>query len=172
MKPTPLPELLERNRNAATVYLALRCLSGERRRLSTTRARIAALCWLSPKRISEAMTALDECGWVAVNYGRAGIKRWYRLTFPMGHFLPMVTKTTLSKCKVGVKNDPKQTVCYGDKNDPLSLKRDSDAPTPSPIGSAGRSPVEEIEHRRLSEIKAKRLVINAVKLTEAEESKV
>lgn len=90
--PLPLPELLAMNRNAVTVYAALRSLAGERRQLFTTRRTIRELCGLSEDTISGAMTALGKAGWMCVNYGRQGRRTWYRLTFPVPGFFPVPAK--------------------------------------------------------------------------------
>jgi hypothetical protein len=160
-RPKSLPDLLKMNRNAGTVYLALRSLSGERRQLNTTRQRITNLIHLSEKRISQAMQALDECGWVKVNYGRQGIKSWYRLSFPVGDFLPVVTKTTYRGRKVVDKNDLQGTRPCGDENDPHTLKGiGRTAPPFTPVGEGGghapltgEHPSARIERERLAEIR-------------------
>lgn len=164
-RPKSLPDLLTMNRNAGTVYIALRWLSGERRQLNTTRRRIADVCRISSKRISQAMQALDECGWVRVNYGRQGIKTWYRLSFPVGGFLPVVTKTTYRERKVVDKNDPQGTRPCGDENDPHTLKGIGrpTAPPLCPSGQGGAAthqseehPATRIERERLAEIRRAR----------------
>ena len=87
-KPWPLPKLLGQNRCAITVYAALRWLSGDVRRLETTRDRITEVCGLHRDTISAAMKVLDKAGWVRLNYGRAGTRTWYRLSFPVQAFFP------------------------------------------------------------------------------------
>ena len=140
--PWALPKLLAGNRNALTVYGTLRWLSGESRRYATTRQRIADVCGLSLRSIGEAVQALDEAGWLTVNYGRQGLKSWYRLTFPVVGFFPVVRKTYHSKPKSVSKNIPQQTVCCGTKNIPHTLKGIGacTAPPLTPTGGAACTP--------------------------------
>jgi hypothetical protein len=138
--PWPLPKLLDTNRNAVTVYCAVRWLAGNRRRLSTTRATIKSVCGLSPKCISAAMTVLDAAGWVVVNYGRLGDQCWYRLSFPRraSEFFPVGRKTTHRKRKSRSKNDLQQTVTCRSKNDPPPLKRGKRGLQSAAPATAGR----------------------------------
>src|SRR5262249_23490665 len=96
-RPWPLDKLLVANRNAGTVYSALRWLAGDARRLSTTRKRIAAICGLYRDKITAAMHALSDAAWLALNYGRNGNRAWYRISFPEAGFFPVSVKTRHSK---------------------------------------------------------------------------
>lgn len=139
--PWAIPKLLAANRNALTVYAVLRFLAGDSRRYSTTRQRIADVCGLSLRAIGFAVQALNEAGWLTLNYGRQGIKTWYRLTFPVVGFLPVVRKTYHSKRKSVSKNIPQQTVCCGTKNIPHPRKGvGATRPAPTPTGGAERTP--------------------------------
>lgn len=164
MKPWTLDKLMAANRNAATVYLTLRWLAGGKRQLNTTRAKVSSVCGLHRQRISEAMTALGNAGWVKVNYGRAGIKRWYRLTIEMD-FFPMTMKTTHRESKSVHENRPKGTVPYDHENRPLSLKRGTrHATSPPAVASGTAAPVQEsnaakIERERMEQIRANNLEV-------------
>jgi hypothetical protein len=142
--PWALPKLLAANRNALTVYAVLRFLAGDSRRYATTRQRIADVCGLSLRSIGEAVQALDEAGWLTMNYGRQGLKSWYRLTFPVVGFFPVVRKTYHSKPKSVSKNIPQQTVCCVSKNSTHSLNGvgASYGPAPTPTGGAERTPTQ------------------------------
>ena len=93
-RPIQLPGLLKRDRNAVTVYFSLRWMAGGSRQLNTTRQRIADVCGLSPKRITAAMTALHEAGWLIRRYGRNGKRAWYRLVLRGFGLFPEGRKTT------------------------------------------------------------------------------
>ncbi len=121
-QPWPLPKLLERDRNAATVYAAIRWLAGNSRRLGATRERIAAVCGLYRDTISAAMHALAEAGWLTLNYGRQGVRTWYRLSFPVSGFFPVSAKPRYSKRAATGKNPLQQTVSCVGKNPTLSRK--------------------------------------------------
>jgi len=162
--PKSLPDLLKMNRNALTVYGSLRWLSNERRQLNTTRRRIADVCHLSEKRITDAMQALHDGGWVSVNYGRQGIKTWYRLSFPVGRFSPVVRKTTHRERRVVAQNDPQGTRPCGTENVPHTLKGiGRTAPPFTPVGEGvghapltAEHPAARIERERLAEIRKAR----------------
>lgn len=158
-KARPLPELLKLNRNAATVYMALRWIAGERRQLNITRDKIRAVCGLHIRRISEAMAALDECGWVVVNYGRHGIKTWYRLSFPVGQIFPVCMKTAHRERKVSDKKSTQGTVRCVYENDPQSLKRLGECPASSGghVATTTESPAARIERERMAQIQAQRI---------------
>ena len=91
--PWPVPELLQHNRNAALLYLALRWLAGDSRQLNTTRAGIADVCGLHRETITKAMNTLHEAGWVVRNRGHAKGRRWYRITFPSKTLFPWAVET-------------------------------------------------------------------------------
>lgn len=150
-RPCPLPTLLEANRNAMTVYGAIRWLAGDKGRLSTTRKRIKDVCGLSERTIGDAVAALDSAGWITLNYGCDGSRKWYRLSLPMVGFLPMCGKTARRKRLSVSKNSTKETVSYGTKNSTLPLTGNSRQ------GSATATPAlpRMDEDERLKEITAK-----------------
>jgi hypothetical protein len=163
-RPWPLDKLLRRDRNAATVFLAIVALSSGLRRVATTRGRLRAVCGLSEKRITSAIETLDAGRWVVRRYGRRRGRQWYRLSVPRcfpvdllwGAFGAVGRKTTLSKASQKVKNDPQQTVCCGAENDLHSLTG------VGPAGClAGRpavpDPISQLEQQRLAEIRTRRL---------------
>ena len=129
------------NRNAATVYLSLLWLAGDKRQLNTTRQKIAAVCHLHQRRISEAMQALHDGGWVTVNYGRAGNKAWYRLSFPVGRFVPVCMKTAHREGSGSDKKSTQGAVPCVYENDPLSPIGDK-ARDPARLNAAGHAPAE------------------------------
>jgi len=159
VRPWPLPKLLATNRNALTVYGVLKFIAGEARRCSATRQRIADVCGLSLRTIGDAVGVLNEARWLAVNYGRQGMKTWYRFTFPVVGFFPVVRKTTHSKGKSMSKNDTQQIVSCMSKNDTQSLKGLVPAP-PLPVGPAEHDGAEEhysarIEREALARIRTR-----------------
>ena len=120
-----LPELMEMNRNAATVYLALRWLANDGRQLNTTRPRIAEVCGLSLRLISRAVHALRDSGWIRMSRGwqqKPPLRAWYRVSFPAQDLFPVGRKTTHKgrkrrKRAVGRKTTHKGS-SDGMKNDP------------------------------------------------------
>lgn len=118
------------NRNALTVYAVLRWLSGSKRQLSTTRARIAAECGLHKETISAAMQSLRAGRWLSLRYGRYGSKSWYRITFPGTGFFPLSASIPCGRKKPpqGVNRRPRKTRRMepgpsGGEKPSLSLKR-------------------------------------------------
>ena len=132
MKPWPLDSLLKANRNAAGVYLALRWLAGKKRCLATTRRRIAEICPMHEDTISKAMRALADAGWIVLNYGRAGGKQWYRVSFPATkqQIFPGAVETGHRKKKQSHSNRPQGTIRCGRLNRPLFSKENKGANTP------------------------------------------
>lgn len=151
--PLPLPELIQRNRNAATVYLSLRYLAGDSRQLRTTRAKIGHVCGLHRETITKAVRVLHDGRWIKRSWGRAVNRRWYRITFVEISVLPWVGKTVLSATskthspKAGKtdpsarskerKNRPKRSLPLGRKNRRISLERERRDPA-APEVAAGR----------------------------------
>ena len=84
--PWSLPELLKADRNAITVYVALRYLSGTKRQITTTRAGITAVCGLHKQTITKAMNVLGKANWVKVRYRHEPGRQWYALSFPKRFF--------------------------------------------------------------------------------------
>lgn len=159
-RPWPLEKLAAANRNAIAVYAALRWLAGDARKIGTTRLRIRSIVQLSEKRITAAVHTLDEAGWLALRYGRAGKISWYRITFPVGDFFPVRRKATRSKRVCRDENDPQQTVSCAAEKDLHSRKgvRGGPAlecgdPAPEPIHE---HPSARIERERMAQIRAAR----------------
>lgn len=96
-RPWPLPKLLAENRNAIAVFAALRWLAGDHRQLNTTRRRIGEVCCMHEDTITSAMQTLHSASWIRLNYGRDGVKRWYRITFPKAGFFAMGVQTGFSR---------------------------------------------------------------------------
>jgi len=140
----PLPKLLTANRNALTVYAALRWLAGDSRRLCTTRARIGDACGLYRDTITAALQALDAAGWVRLRYGRAGTRTWFRLSFPGAGFFPVPAKTRHRKAAATGKNPTQETISCGGKN-PLHSRKGVGVPP----AARGTPHVEEPEHEFL-----------------------
>ncbi len=90
--PWPVDKLLTRDRNAGTVYLALIALAVGKRQVNTTRASIAEVCGLYRDRITSALAALHDAGWVNRRYGRAGNRCWFRINFPQDPLSPVALK--------------------------------------------------------------------------------
>ena len=165
-KPKPLPDLLALNRNAATVYLAIRWLAGDRRQVNTTRAKIAAVCGLCKRAITDAVQALGECGWVRVSYGRQGLRSWYRLTLNAGvsWIFPVCHKTTHREAKSVSKKGTQGTSRCVPKNVPHIRKyverASASKPTPRPheeIEPPAENPIARLEREAMERIRAARL---------------
>ncbi len=155
-RPWSLEKVLAANRNAITVYAALRWLAGDVRRLGTTRQRIAEVCGLYRDTISAALHALSEAGWLVLRYGRQGVRTWYRITFPVSGFFPVSPKTRASKRAATGKSPTQETVsCVGENpTHPLKGIGTDGAPTRRPSVPDATA---EIERRRMAEIRASRL---------------
>ena len=173
-QPVPLPQLLRMNRNAVTIYFSLRHLSGKLRRLSTTRARIAKICGLHADTITAGMKALASARWIRLQYGRFGVKTWYRISFPVFECFPAAEKTSHrkrnkrtrrsvpghektghSKAQLNRKNRPQVTVSCGRKNRPLPLKGDRGTLSPT-LGAGANVPTptrNKSEMERLQEVR-------------------
>jgi len=157
--PWPLPKLLAANRNAATVYAALRWLASERRQLNTTRARITEVCGLHKDTITAAMQVLAKSEWIGLNYGRRGDKTWYRLTFPGPGFFPVAPKNSFSATGGSRKNRSQRAIPCGRENRSPSPKGEEGDPPPSDAGvppSATEHPSVIRERELLAAAKAER----------------
>lgn len=121
-----LPRLLARHPHAITVYAAVRWLAGDRRQISPTRSQIADVCYRSERLVGAALGALHEAGWIRLNYGRDGKRTWYRISFPVVGFWPVVSKTAHRDRARMSKNDTQRSRPCGTRNIP-----------PSPIGEEG-----------------------------------
>jgi hypothetical protein len=121
--PWPLAKLLAECRNAATVYLTLLWLAGERRQVCCTRARIADVCGLYRDTITAALQSLDRAGWVRVGHGHAPARRWYRLTLAKLPPFPWAVKTRSRDASKTGKKPLKGTPRLSGKNPPNSLER-------------------------------------------------
>ncbi len=163
-RPRPKPEsllaLLKSNRNAITVYGALRWLSGEKRQINTSRAAITEITRLHRSTITKAVTALHDGGWICRCRGHATNRRWYRITFASEEFFPCNGKTVPSARKKSSilragkpipsamskdgENHPKRAKRLRRKNRPNSLEGvgASYGPAPSPTGGAERTPTQ------------------------------
>jgi hypothetical protein len=152
-KPT---RLLATNRNAMTVYGSLLWIAEERRQLNTTRRAISKVCGLHEETITQAMTALNESGWVTVNYGRQGAKTWYRLSFPVPSFFPVPGKNPHREGSKSRKKPPQGTVPCTHKKPPQSLKRLGTVAAltgdPVPIEEKTESRAARIERERMAQI--------------------
>src|SRR5262249_20708585 len=86
-EPWPLPKLMKANRNAMTVFGALWWMAKGKRQLSTTRKSISKVSGIRDfERISTAMHALNDAGWLSLAYGCNGKRTWYRITIAnFGH---------------------------------------------------------------------------------------
>lgn len=147
MKPWPLPKLLNADRNAATVFLAVVTLANGRRQLGTTRAHIREVCGLSKRCIGAALEALHDASWLVRRYSRSGNKTWFRLTLPkcaVVGFSAVVRKTHHRGRSGTSKNVPQGTERCGTKNVPHSLKGVGGCPA---LGSGDPAPDEMHEHR-------------------------
>lgn len=157
--PWSLPDLCKTDRNALTVYAALRWLARNKNRLGTSRARIREQVLLSEKRITSAIQALAKARWITLRYGRAKNRIWYRLTFRAGDFFPVGLKTTLSKSRCRGKNDPQQTVCCGAQNGPYSRKGVGDGPAQvcgDPAPAAQEHLAMTVEREQMAMIRRRR----------------
>lgn len=137
-----LPELIAMNRNAATVYVALRWLACGKRQVCTTRAAITKVCGLHREGITAAMSALHDCGWIDKSYGTAKNRKWYRVTFgSKNDFFPKAVKTGLREKSWTRKNRPKGRSRLGRFSRLNSLERvgaSLKAPAPLPMGRGGQ----------------------------------
>ena len=68
--PWPLQALLERNRNAAAVYLALRWLAKGKKQVGTSREHIHRVTGFYKDTITVAMAALRDAGWIGLSLDR------------------------------------------------------------------------------------------------------
>ena len=159
-QPSPLLELLHADRNAITAYVALRLLAGGSRQVNTTRARITEVCGLHRNRITTAITALHEGGWIIRRRGHAPNRRWYRITFKSEGLFPWAAKTyprarKNTRSPRAVKSDPsaaskvrenvpKRAKRLSRENGPNSLEGvgASYSPAPAPTGGAERTPTQ------------------------------
>ncbi|RJP30926.1 MAG: hypothetical protein C4547_15995 [Phycisphaerales bacterium] len=82
MKRWTLDKLLAADRNAGAVFLALVELAAGKRQIHKTRASIRAVCGLSERRITTAMHALRDAGWIrlAIQSDEAKTRSWYAVT--------------------------------------------------------------------------------------------
>jgi hypothetical protein len=120
-----------------TVYGSLRWLSGLSRRLCCTRRRITEICGLHEDTITKAMKALNEAGWVEVNYGRHRKRTWYRLSFPKIEFFPVAEKLGGSAGDRSRKKRPQQRQSCGRKNRLHSLEGVGASFGPAPTTDCG-----------------------------------
>ena len=137
----PLPKLLERNRNAGTVFGAILHLAGERRRLGVTRARIRAVCGLCERKIGRAVAALAEAGWLKRTYSsdiRDGRKSWYRILLPKCTAHLWYQNGTTGKRDSGPKRYHRKSVSCGIETVPHTHKGIRAVPTDAlmPTGRA------------------------------------
>ena len=135
--PWALPKLLEADRNAATVYLALCWLANGTRQVRTTRNAITKVCGLHKDTITSAIKALHDAGWIQRAYGAVTGRRWYRITITEVVIFPWAVKTGSSarpKRKTRThENRSKGRVPLDRKNPPYSLKRVGGALQPPPL---------------------------------------
>jgi len=143
-----LDRLLKRDRNAATVFVALVALAGGRRQLNTTRGTVRSLCGLSERCIGSAIEALHHANILKRRYGRAGSKTWFRLTLPtvdLGALWygkrPVVRKATHREAARRSKSDTQGIRPCGIENDTLSLEREA----ASAALGRGRPPLASVE---------------------------
>ncbi len=122
MKAWPLDSLLAENRNAMTVYSALRWMAGDRLQWCATRARIREVCGLGERAIGKAMQALNGAGWIKLAYGRSGQVTWYRVSFIKSEFFPVVRKAHHRGRRGTSKKVPQGTIPCGVKHVPLFPK--------------------------------------------------
>jgi len=158
-RPWPLPRLLAANHNTITVYAALRWLSGEKRQLNTTRQRIAEVCGLHEDTITAAIRTLADAHWIALNYGRAGHRIWYRLSFPVAGFFPVAVQTGLRDGSSGGQNRPQGTVPCGRSNRPHPLKGIGAVPAaaPSPLSGGASAPAPNLREHPAAKIERERM---------------
>jgi len=136
--PASLPDLLRLNRNAITVYAALRWMAGAKRQLGTGRKRIRGVCGLCAETITDAMTGLKEAGWIILNYGRKGNHTWYRITFPFDGLLPGKDKIHSREERMDRKNRSQGSEPWEGKNPSPLLERERRlSPSSSPSASSG-----------------------------------
>ena len=157
----PLNKLLEKNRNAMTVYSTLRWLAGDRRQLNTTRARINEVCGLHIQTISKAISALNESRWITLNYGRHQNRCWYRFTFPCERFFPLCTeKTCTGKGSEGRnKRTQRGRPLCTKKTSALSKESKTAGPRlrADPAGHVEHDEVARLEQKHIAEARRKRL---------------
>lgn len=144
-----LDDLLAADRNAATVYIAIRWLAAGRRRWQGTRKTLAGVCGLHRQTITKAVAALAEGGWLTLSYGRRGGKSWYELTFGEA-VLPEAGKTVPCGASNRRKNRPQSRVVRERKNrPPFSIEKDASAGRaaagggPAPASGQGGDPRPE-----------------------------
>lgn len=174
----PLPELLRRNRNAATVYTALVILAEGKRQVNGTRARIAKQCGLAVRTIGMAVEALHEAHWIHRAYGRRGPRTWYRISLRENGLFAVVAKTThrgarkthppvvrkaTHSAASGVsKNDTQRASRCGTKNDTPLLEKRGAVPAAAPgvatapAQNADEHPSARIEREKLAAIRRAR----------------
>ena len=156
----PLEELIAADRNALTVYSALRWLAGDSRKLGTSRKRIRSAIGLSEKRITTAIHALKDAGWIRLHYGRATHRMWYRISFPKDAFFPVSRKTPARKAPSRDKKASQQSASCRAEKDLHSRKGvgggpalECGDPAPEPIHE---HPSARVERERLAQIRAAR----------------
>jgi hypothetical protein len=148
--PKPVSKLIEADRNAPAVFLAILELAQGGDHVKCTRGDIRSVTGLSEKRITKAITALHNARWVHRAYGRRGISaQWYQISVGKWVSPLRVGKRPSRKRAKGTKTTLKAQTLEGPKTTLLSLKREGDAQAPSPIAIASapalRSPVTQ-EH--------------------------
>jgi len=138
--PESLDVLLERDRNAATAFLALVALADGKRQLSVTRERITDVTGLHHDTITAAVRALHDGHWITRQYGRDGTRTWYRIT--LRAVFPESVKTGHSAPRKRVSPVPGKTGYRERKSNRekpgtarVSLCREK--PASSPIGDRG-----------------------------------
>ena len=161
----PLEELIAADRNALTVYSALRWLARDSRKLGTSRKRIRSAIGLSEKRITTAVHALKDAGWIRLHYGRATNRMWYRVSFPKDDFFPVRRKASHRNSPLRDEKASQQTVSCRAEKDLHSRKGvgggpalECGDPAPMPIHE---HPSAQIERESMEKIRAAREQRNA-----------
>jgi hypothetical protein len=133
-------DVLGRSKSAATTYLALQLIAKGKRQCNTTRKTISSVCGLHKDTVTKAVHALQDAGWIVLNYGRAdtGHKTWYRITFPQCEFLPEMEKPgQRGRSQNGKKRSQGSRPCGGKTRSPLLEKRGGPTAPPSPLHEEG-----------------------------------
>lgn len=159
-RPWSLPKLLEHNRDAATVFMVLVFMAGDRRQIGTTREKIREACpGLTPRRIGKAVQTLHDAAWLTRQYGQNGPVSWYRIVLPVVDFSPVVAPRA-HRARGGVRANDTQAIrpCVrATIPHPLTGIADGSGSTAGPPApSPSQDPIANIERERIEAIRRAR----------------
>ncbi len=172
--PWTIQPMLRENRHALTVLGVLRGLARGSRQLSPLREEVASIAGLSERIVGDAIAALHKGHWINRQYGREGLKTWYRITLPEVCWSPVCRKSTpRARTKMSKNSTQGKFPCMS-KNDILPPKGGRGVPkrrrppadagastgrpkeTRAPKQTTEEHPAQRAERKTLEAIRTKR----------------